>query len=103
MRAKLTKIYSNHKRLRTDTVEGITLHEPREGRPFALIGKGLEVEGSLRLVTTSRVTKCEMVDGKYRLLTESGSVYEVELGSRVDPSDPAVVEGSVAPTQKTRK
>ena len=58
-KVKLTKIKSNHKNLRTDTVEGFSNSLPTVGEPFNMWGEGLEF-GTRWITTTPVITinKC---------------------------------------------
>lgn len=70
------KISNNHNRLRTDEIEGQTDELPVEGKPFIMLGEGLEF--GVRIINTSVVEKVEKVFNLYTIETQSGSVYQVE-------------------------
>lgn len=58
MKVRLTKIESSHNNLRTDIVEGDLLYWPGVGESIIVTAKPL-VEGGMRLVRTSPVSKIE--------------------------------------------
>lgn len=76
-KVKFKKIHSDHDRLRTDEVEGVTRELPTEGNIFVLLCEGLEF--GTRCVNTSIVKKVEKNENTYTLHTESGSIYQVDF------------------------
>ena len=74
MKLKMTRVVGG-KALRTDSVEGEG-DWPVVGKPFHLVGEGLEF-GS-RLVVTSPVRVIGTREGARIIYTQSGSVYTVE-------------------------
>lgn len=73
---RLTKI-SGGAKVRTDTVEGFTDRYPEIGEQFMLMGNGL-IEG-VRLLNTSPIVSWTPSKGGRQIITESGSIYLVEL------------------------
>lgn len=87
-RVKLRKIYSNHNSMRDDLVEGIAVSLPEIGEPFVLIAPARDnPDAAFRRVNTSRIQQMTVMDGVYRFITESGSVYEVDVRSDLDADD----------------
>jgi len=75
---KFTKVKNNHNRIRTDEVLGKTDELPQVGKPFILIGEGLEFGN--RMVNTSPVKEIERHQPNlFVLTTESGSIYHVQV------------------------
>lgn len=75
-KVKLTRITSNHTKLRTDTVDGETSHLPTIGECFIMTGKGI-VFGT-RLVTTSPVKEI-IKDGLIEKFKTENSEYQLEI------------------------
>lgn len=73
---RLTKIRSNHKNLRTDEIEGVTLDLPKEGKYFQMFGKGLEF--GTRAITTTTIKKVEQMGSEY-LFHTLNSTYKLEV------------------------
>lgn len=80
---KFTSLKTNHNRLRTSEVVGITHALPEVGEMFFVIAKPLdeflEKEGYSRMVNTSPVVSITSSDNIYILETKSGSIYKVEV------------------------
>jgi len=80
-KAKMTKLFREadlEGGLRTDVVEGVIRRHPEVGDPFVLESAPLDEKYDTRIVSTSRVTSIEEVDGAVLLRTESNSLYKVE-------------------------
>jgi hypothetical protein len=75
---KLTKIESNHKNLRTDTVEGVTEMLPTVGESFILIGKPLTEGAIFRTVFTTEIQFVERMGNEIMFKTRN-STYKVEI------------------------
>ena len=82
---KFTKVKCDHFRVRTDEVLGKTDELPQVGKPFVLIGEGLEFAN--RLVSTSPVKEIERHQPDlFVLTTESDSIYHVQVLGVLDES-----------------
>jgi hypothetical protein len=78
IKVKLTRIESSHRRLRTDSVEGLTGRPPEVGQHFQMDAEGLCGVGS-RYVETSPVRELSIrEDGVYVMRTDN-SLYTVEI------------------------
>jgi hypothetical protein len=75
---KLTKVESNHKNLRTDTVEGVTEKLPAVGDSFVLIGKSLTEGMNARIVYTTEIQFVENMGNEYMFKTRN-STYKMEV------------------------
>jgi hypothetical protein len=72
MRAKLTRISSNHRNVRTDKITGEIDRFPCVGDAFALIGDPLVRFAQFRLITTTRVARVEKKsDREYEFWTRN--------------------------------
>jgi hypothetical protein len=74
---KLTRIVSNHKKLRTDEVIGIVMQSPVVGYQFILIAESLNLNKQCRHVQTSHIQSIEIKDGVWYLKTLN-SEYKLE-------------------------
>jgi len=76
---KFSKIKNDHNRLRDDVIEGETEDLPEIGKMFVFYGEGKEF--GTRHVNTSLVVSMGHIPdtSKFMLLTESDSIYEVEV------------------------
>jgi hypothetical protein len=80
---RLTRVESNHNRIRTDSVEGMTSELPVVGKSFCLIGESLTEGMNARLVTTSKITKVDQNGDEYTFNTLN-STYKIEvLGTEI--------------------
>ena len=77
---KLIKVKSNHKNLRTDTVEGVIQSLPKVGEPIVLFGKGLEF--GTRVVHTTPIQSIEKIENVYTVITQN-STYRLELNEKL--------------------
>ena len=76
----LTKIESNHSRLRTSDVLGNTLELPQVGKSFYLVGESLTEGMIARVVTTSEISSVEVSeDGKEFTFKTQNSTYKVQV------------------------
>lgn len=75
-KVKLTRITSNHTKLRTDTVEGDCTLLPTIGQCFFMTGKGLEF--GTRFVNTSPVKEI-VKDGLIEKFKTENSEYQLEI------------------------
>jgi hypothetical protein len=79
MKVKLTKLESNHKNLRTESIVGEAALIPTAGLCFRVVGKSLTAGLTHRLVTTSEVQSVyEHSNNKYIFHTLN-SKYELEV------------------------
>lgn len=65
--------------LRTETVSGITEMLPKPGRSFVMFAESLTPEGSVRLITTSRVKLVIKVSPLVRIFETQNTVYKLYL------------------------
>jgi hypothetical protein len=82
---RLTRVMSNHSRLRTDHVDGFSpTYPPKIGTRFELFGEGLSDPSLTRMVETSEIQSTTRLPGGggYHIATEN-SIYRVE---RIDAS-----------------
>jgi hypothetical protein len=75
-KVKLTRVASNHARLRTDTVEGECSLLPTVGECFIMTAPGLEF--GTRFVNTSPVKEI-IKDGSTERFKTENSEYQLEL------------------------
>lgn len=78
MKVLLTRLSSNHEKLRTSEIQGWTNDVPREGHPFQMTAPPLEV-GSHRLVWTTPVTEVTKVGESSFLFKTANSSYKLDL------------------------
>lgn len=76
---KLTKVKTNHSRVRTHSMEGQTVALPEVGKRFQVFGEPLSGDGDIRVITTSVVQKCSPVVDDKMMIETLNSIYEVEL------------------------
>ena len=79
MKAKLTKLKSNHTQLRTDVIEGMIPLLPKVGLSFSIYAKPLDEAADVRIVTTTPIEH----------LTEVSEDLSGESGKRVWAFDTA--------------
>jgi hypothetical protein len=77
-KVKLFKISSNHANVRTDTIDGQTWRLPVPGERFQMHGKGLELEGSMRMLLTTPVLEMAVL-GDTTLFRTQNSTYCVQV------------------------
>jgi len=75
----LTKVESNHTRLRTNEVEGTTIALPEVGKSFALVGKSLTEGAPFRLVNTSEITEVEKLSEDELQFKTLNSIYKLKV------------------------
>lgn len=79
MKAKLTRINSNHDRLRDDIIEGDCQNLPRVGSNFVLIAPPRDTPDGFRYVETTPISKINKLGpGKTEFHTRN-SVYHLEI------------------------
>lgn len=81
--SKYRGVFSNqsvdHNSLRTNSVEGEFTSLPKIGRPFNIIGESLTLGGSMRLITTSLVTKIDQhLPGQAIVFQTENSRYRLD-------------------------
>ena len=76
--ARLTKIKTNHDRLRTESVDGTILKSPVIGDTLVLIGKPLDENLDHRYVETSKILSIDIQENIWILATLN-SQYKLEI------------------------
>jgi len=77
-KVRLTKVRSNHTKLRTDTIEGETVSLPEKGKSFTLIADPLNPNADFRSVYTTPIELVEKIDGEFMFHTLN-STYKLEV------------------------
>jgi hypothetical protein len=85
----LKKIKVSHNRLRSDEIKGTTTALPRVGKQIVIVAEALDDAvrqlGGQRHVNTSTVVELEdLGGGSYKILTESGSIYQLTVLAKTD-------------------
>lgn len=78
--AKLTKIESTHKRLRTNEIVGKTPGIPEVGENFMIFGESLTKGAAFRQVTTTQIQSCAWFPETKKFVFKTlNSTYELEI------------------------
>lgn len=77
MKVILTRLDSNHTKLRTDVIEGEAMGLPIVGVPFVLVGEPITEGAQCRVVQTTGVTGIEKVDEFHLIFTTKNSKYSL--------------------------
>ena len=84
------KLKTDHSRIRSDVIEGVTERLPEIGKSFGMAAESLDPEvkskGGFRVVTTSPVQKIDVVGLTYIFHTVNGSIYEVKVLKYSEPT-----------------
>lgn len=78
-KGRLTKMKSDHNRLRTDTVEGVFDDLPTEGSPFALVGESLTPGLDARLFLSSDIQMMLEEGERHRIFRTYNSTYRLDF------------------------
>ena len=84
---RLTKIKSNHNRIRSKVIVGKTNELPVIGEGFQMLSQGLVI--GVRHVQTSPIELIEKIDNTYQFNT-ANSIYKLEVLSNEDDICPIV-------------
>ena len=77
--AVLTKITSNHNRLRTDVIDGCFSEQPKIGSGFLFFSKPLDKVADGRIIKTSTVINVYYGANKSIIFETRNSVYKLEM------------------------
>jgi len=78
MKIEFTKMHSNHRRLRNDSIVGHCDNLPKVGECFVFFGEPIDKAKDFRIVNTSVVISLKKNDDEFTITTTSGSTYKVK-------------------------
>ena len=76
IKCTLTRLKSNHNKLRTDTVTGITTRVPILNHPFVMIADPIDDGPAIRLIETTKVLTIDTLKNVYTFTTRN-STYQL--------------------------
>lgn len=77
-KVRFTKVKNDHNRLRDDVIEGTCEVLPEVGKSFVMLAPPRDA-GNGRMINTSPIQTCVVINGAYMVKTASGSLYKIEV------------------------